>query len=327
MYGYVRPRKSELKMREFLRYRSLYCGLCHSLEEEYGQRARACVNYDLTFLALLARSLQPEEAESREEACFGFLGKKHLTAGRDDDLRYCATVCLLLAAAKMEDDFEDEGEKGRAAAAVKVVWLASAVRRARRAAPQLAAAVDRYLETTRRAELRDRQRCFSRENDIAKNAISFTAPPPEDDPVRFLYPQAALAFSDLMEEVFERLPLPCLPQKAQEFYPKGDAEQLLRTCLRWVARPLARWIYLIDALDDFEEDRKLGRDSFLSSCAGREEAIALTEDLLIRAEEDLDRALALLPFCQDAPILQNIACLGLPFVRREVTEGRVLPKL
>ncbi len=53
MYGYVRPEKGELKVREYETFRGVYCGLCHTLKKRYGPLLRFAVNYDLTFLAML----------------------------------------------------------------------------------------------------------------------------------------------------------------------------------------------------------------------------------------------------------------------------------
>ena len=32
MFGFVRPYKDELKVKDYELFRSVYCGLCHSLE-------------------------------------------------------------------------------------------------------------------------------------------------------------------------------------------------------------------------------------------------------------------------------------------------------
>ena len=53
MYGYVRPVKGELKVREYELFRGVYCGLCHELARRYGFLSRFLVNYDFTFLAML----------------------------------------------------------------------------------------------------------------------------------------------------------------------------------------------------------------------------------------------------------------------------------
>ena len=36
MFGYVRPYKPELKVREYEMFRAAYCGLCWALKEKYG---------------------------------------------------------------------------------------------------------------------------------------------------------------------------------------------------------------------------------------------------------------------------------------------------
>ena len=58
MFGYVRPRRDELRMREYDRYHAAYCGVCRSLGREYGFFSRFLVNYDMTFLYLLLASVE-----------------------------------------------------------------------------------------------------------------------------------------------------------------------------------------------------------------------------------------------------------------------------
>jgi len=49
MFGYVRPHKAELLVKEYEMFRAAYCGLCTALKERYGAAARYVINYDLTF--------------------------------------------------------------------------------------------------------------------------------------------------------------------------------------------------------------------------------------------------------------------------------------
>lgn len=68
MFGYVRPRKDELKLRDYDTYHAAYCGLCRAMGKTYGFRARMLVNYDMTFLYLLRSALQLP-GESRRCFC------------------------------------------------------------------------------------------------------------------------------------------------------------------------------------------------------------------------------------------------------------------
>ena len=66
MYGYVRPDKGELKVKEYELFRAVYCGLCETLRERYGFFTRFAVNYDMTFLAMVLLS---DQAQARQRRC------------------------------------------------------------------------------------------------------------------------------------------------------------------------------------------------------------------------------------------------------------------
>ena len=56
MFGYIRPRRDTLLVRDYDRYRAAYCGLCRALGKRCGFAARFLVSYDMTFLYLLFRA-------------------------------------------------------------------------------------------------------------------------------------------------------------------------------------------------------------------------------------------------------------------------------
>ena len=58
MFGYVRPYTPELKMREYQYYRGVYCGLCRAMGRCTGQCSRLTLSYDLVFLALTRLALE-----------------------------------------------------------------------------------------------------------------------------------------------------------------------------------------------------------------------------------------------------------------------------
>ena len=84
---------------------------------------------------------------------------------------------------------------------------------------------------------------------------------------------------------------------------------------------LGRWIYLIDARDDLEEDRRAGRYNPVAARYGPEgddEALALT---LEQSLGFAGAALQLGEFGCRKGILENILYLGLPLVQRAVLDG------
>ena len=57
MFGYIAPLKSELKVREFEVYNAYYCGICHAVKRRYGELPRLLLSYDSVFIAMLSAAL------------------------------------------------------------------------------------------------------------------------------------------------------------------------------------------------------------------------------------------------------------------------------
>lgn len=53
MFGFIRPVKAELRVKEADRFQQVYCGLCHAIRAEYGRFYTLFLSYDMTFLHLL----------------------------------------------------------------------------------------------------------------------------------------------------------------------------------------------------------------------------------------------------------------------------------
>lgn len=106
MFGYVLPRKGELKVREFEAYQALYCGLCHSLGRRYGFLSRFLLSYDFTFLAMV---LAPQDAvvatEKRRCIACPLRGKK--ACKQSDSLDVAADETVILTVWKLRDNVAD----------------------------------------------------------------------------------------------------------------------------------------------------------------------------------------------------------------------------
>lgn len=154
MFGYVLPRKSELRVREWESYRAYYCGLCKELGREYGFLSRFVLNYDLVLLALTADSLAGECGKACGERCIANPLQKHPVCQSTPGLRLAADGLILTVYYKIWDDAADEhGAKRLAAKAA----LRAAERWRKKAAarhPELDEALRR--ETMRQAELESR---------------------------------------------------------------------------------------------------------------------------------------------------------------------------
>jgi len=105
VYGYIKPYKPELKVREWETYHAVYCGLCAELKQRFGFAARFVVNYDFTFLIMLLADSEPETKKVR---CPGTLRKRnHCFAGAISET--AADLSLILAYYKLRDSLQDDG--------------------------------------------------------------------------------------------------------------------------------------------------------------------------------------------------------------------------
>lgn len=127
MYGYIRPVRSELKVRNDGVYKAAYCGLCHALKTYYGPAARFTVSYDMT-LALMLLSGNGGEICRRRCPVHPLRGR-HCLCGMQAEEK-TAGYTVILAYRKLEDKRLDGGFGERLAAGLGMLFLRSAYRKA-----------------------------------------------------------------------------------------------------------------------------------------------------------------------------------------------------
>lgn len=112
MFGYVTINKPELKIKDFERYKSYYCGLCESLKQRHGFIGRATLNYDMVFLVMTLSDLY--DSEDTEECCRCIMHPIHRHCQRYNTISdYGADMCVLLSYHKCMDDWHDERKLSR----------------------------------------------------------------------------------------------------------------------------------------------------------------------------------------------------------------------
>ena len=285
MFGYVRPEKPDLLMRDFAAYKAVYCGLCKTIGSSCGQIPRLAVTYDMTFLSILLLALSPDSLEINQEGCILNPLKKKPVMVTEPVLEYAADLSCIFAWYSARDDARDEKPvRGRIQAAL----FSRSARKAIRRRPQISQKIEKDLLNLARLEK-------------------------EPDPNL-----AADCFGSILKEVFlEGFDLVTRDREDRE---------VTRLLLGDAAWALGRWVYLVDAADDLEEDRKKGSPNPLAALADQE-GRDLAEKLLIQAEEAVDRNLALLAYEQLSGLVYNIVTIGLPATRQRVLAGQPLPAL
>lgn len=108
MFGYVKPFKPELKIKDYELFKSYYCGLCHSIKKLYGNLPRMSLNYDMTFLSILLEGLEENKEDFTPFKCAIHPFKNRVKIINSSNLDYSAHMNIALAYYKYIDDKEDD---------------------------------------------------------------------------------------------------------------------------------------------------------------------------------------------------------------------------
>ena len=208
MFGYVKTDFPNMYMKDVVLYKAMYCGLCKGIGKACGQKGRLVLNYDLTFLSLLAHNLLNKDVKIEKQTCIIHHIRKRPVAIPDELTERIGALNVILAYHKLNDDVLDSG-KGR----VSRAFFKSSYKKAKRKEPIF----DKIVEN-RYAELV----AYEKTNG---DSIDRSADP----------------FGKMMQEIMFEL----LGDKCTE-------------TVKSLAYDLGKWIYLIDALDDFDKDKKKG---------------------------------------------------------------------
>ncbi len=157
MFGYVRPLKGELKVRDYELYQAAYCGLCRQLKKRHGFLSTLMLSYDLTFLATLFMGLDGDKGFKAERCAASPFRKKNMCCFCPG-LETAADVTVVLGYEKLRDDREDsKGLKSFLSRAAMLLFKRS-YKRASSSIPGFAGETRQCLE--RLAEL-EREKCTS----------------------------------------------------------------------------------------------------------------------------------------------------------------------
>lgn len=109
MFGYVRPYKSELLVKEYDMYKAVYCGLCKEMGRHYGIATRFALNYDLCFYTMLALNYSKQCPKLKKGRCTFNPAKKcnYLSLG-DNAYHKASALTVLMSYHKILDNIKDD---------------------------------------------------------------------------------------------------------------------------------------------------------------------------------------------------------------------------
>ena len=148
MFGFILPSLESLNDNEKQRYHAVYCGVCQSLKERYGQACRLTVSYDLTFMVLVLGSLYEPQEQSGAKRCPAHPCNPQQYV-RSELSDYAADLSVALAYHKLMDNwYDDHSRLSRSGAAV----LRGAYKKAKQRRPKSCATIETAMAEIRRLE-------------------------------------------------------------------------------------------------------------------------------------------------------------------------------
>lgn len=256
MFGYVTAHEPELKVKDFAKYKSYYCGLCQMLKKKYGHLGQITLTYDMTFLILLLTSLYEPETKQKTCHCKVHPVKKQAIL-QNEITEYAADMNLILAYYHLKDDWIDEQK-------VSGFLGTCALRR------RVKSAIRKYPRQSRKIQQELKKLAYYEK----KNAMSIDEP--------------AGCFGRLMAELI--------------VYQKDHWESGLRR----LAFYLGKYIYIMDAYEDLEKDKKEGNYNPLKAMSQEKDYEEKIRQILCMMLGECTAEFEKLPLVLDIDILRNI---------------------
>ncbi|RHR33815.1 DUF5685 family protein [Eubacterium sp. AF19-12LB] len=304
MFGYVVVNKPELKFREFDVYRAYYCGLCHSLSKRHGLSGQLTLSYDMTFLVILLSSLyEPEHNVTSKRCVVHPLRRQNIISSEFTD--YVADMNVILSYFKCLDDWHDDRSVLKLAYS-KLLKKGSIGKNLNNVHATSDSTDDGSVAATQPNSDSNNQNSYFTD-DSGHLHIS-----PD-----YSYKNKIEAISSLLDELGTR-------EKMNEtnvdvvaglfgkimqilFVPFDD---IYAKGLGRMGFYLGKFIYIMDAFDDVEEDVKKGRYNVFSNCYTDPDFETHVKDMLTMMMAECSDAFEMLPAVDNADILRNILYSG-----------------
>lgn len=206
MFGYLKPDKPYLYLKDETLYNALYCGICKSIKKTSGNASRFALSYDVAFLSALTHNICGVDVDIKRKRCVAHPIKSRPIASVDEISKKLASLNIILARYKLRDDVLDE-HKG----SFKIAFISTGYKRAKKLQPEM-----------------DKIVC-----DGYKNLLSLE--------------QKGEKSVDIVSDSFATM----MAKISNVLFGEFSTEYTYN-----LVYAIGKWVYLIDALDDYDKDIK-----------------------------------------------------------------------
>lgn len=310
MFGYVKPDTPYLYIKDDTLYKSLYCAVCKSIGKRCGQRARLGLTYDIAFMSALIHNVTGVDVKIEKKRCIAHPLISRPVASTDEITDICACINVALAYYKIEDDIID-GNGGN----VKKLFFKKGKWKVEKRYPEIGVIIrKRYLE------LREKEKAQCDGIDEVSEPFAQMMVELGEFAVNGYAGKTLADKSYAGKTLIDKNPTE--KNLADKSPTDKNISEKSRRGLDSLLYYLGKWIYLIDALDDYDKDIKeknynpiyysFGKISdFKTLTRSRGEDLSfLFSDIF----SGLKEAFSDIEFKFDSALLGNIILRGIPTV-------------
>ena len=284
MFGYIRICKPQMRICEYEVYQSVYCTLCRHLGKKLGLPSRLMLNYDYTFLTMVMIALSGQKSAFVQGRCtFNPTKKCGRCITHNEAFEYTSALTAIMFYHKLRDNIRDSSGGEKFLWGMLMPYAKYVRKKAARIYPDDDALVNDYIE-----------RQFAAESKAIQTG-------------QIIIDELCEPTADAISAIAVKL----------------SSEPSDKVILKHFGYFLGRWIYLIDALDDMNEDiangsfnplvimYSLTAEDAQNKSEKYENAKCFGNDSLNLSISEAIKYYELLDFGEFKPILDNIMYQGI----------------
>lgn len=216
MFGYIKPDKDNLYVKELHLYKAIYCGLCETIKNKVSRILPMTLSYDFVFLTMVRASLVGEKSVIKKGRCKYNPLKKVSYCVPEESALFAGRAALILTHLNVIDNIKDSDTPliKKLAMYPLSVYLGTKVNKLIKNFPNY----NNIFKTTKSI--------LSKMSELEKNKCS------DIDKMCEL-------FGNIMSNILS-----------------NGLDGSKQTIAQEIGTNIGRYIYLIDAIDDFENDKK-----------------------------------------------------------------------
>ncbi len=153
MFGYVKPNKPLLLVKEYEEYKAVYCTLCKELGKRYNIFTRLALNYDICFYALISLNYNEGCPNVKKGRCVvNPLKRCNYVSFGDHSYHKAAALTVLMTYHKIIDNINDEKFVKSLGARLSFPFFKRNALKAAKTFPKMAYALDEMTKQQREIE-------------------------------------------------------------------------------------------------------------------------------------------------------------------------------